>query len=165
MRFFYIPIIVIINFLLQTTLFNFLRIGGVAPNTALIIIVTIALLKGKKTGAILGLSVGLLQDLMFNDVIGVYTLIYFLIGYGVGLVDNKVYKENSFIALIFTGGATILFYLLFNFLMYFLAVDVSFKAMFKNIIFIELIYNLVLSIPIYKIVTRLFRSPRLSFRK
>lgn len=164
MRFFYISIMVIINFLLQTTIFQYFRIGGVIPNTSLIIIVSVALNKGKKYGAILGLSMGLLHDVMFNEVIGVYALLYFLVGYTVGLLDDKVYKENSIIALIFTGIVTIGFHILYYLLIYFLSVDISFKSMFRSITLIELVYNLVLSIPIYKLVTRLLKDHRLSFK-
>ncbi|MTI48512.1 rod shape-determining protein MreD [Sporosalibacterium faouarense] len=165
LSFFYYFVLIISNFLLQTTILQHFRIAGVVPNTTLIIIVIIALLKGKKVGGIMGISMGLLQDLMFNEVIGIYALIYFIIGYTIGLIDNKVYKENSLIALIFTFGATICFYILFYFLMFFLSVDISFNKVFKEIVFLEMIYNLILAFPIYKLITHIFRKPEFSFRK
>lgn len=164
MKSIYIPIIVIINFIFQTTILQYVSIGGVVPNTTLITLVSISLLKGKKTGSILGISMGLLQDIVFSDVIGVNALIYFFIGYLVGLVDNKVFKDNLWVALIFTLLSTVFFHILFYVLMYFLSINMSFMAIFRKIVLIELIYNMILSIPIFRVINKLFKGPRLSFR-
>lgn len=165
MKSFYIPIIVIVNFLFQTTLLQYIAIGGVVPNTTLIILVTIALLKGKKTGAILGISMGLLQDIVISEVIGINALIYFFIGYLVGIVDNKVFKDNLWIAVVFTGLSTIFFHALHYVLMYFMSIEVSFGVMFRNMVWIEFLYNTIFSVLIFKGITKLFKGPRLSFRR
>ncbi len=70
-------LIIIGNFILQSTVFSQISIFGVVPNTGLIIIVTIALLKGRRIGGVVGLLVGLLQDIIFSPVIGVNGFIYF----------------------------------------------------------------------------------------
>lgn len=48
MRIIITTLIVVLNFILQTTLFPYLAIQGVFPNTALIIVTSYSLLRGSK---------------------------------------------------------------------------------------------------------------------
>ena len=73
-------LIIFVNFILQTTLFPLLAIRGIFPNTALIIVTSYALLRGSKEGAIVGGFTGLLMDIFFSKMIGLYTLLYLVIG-------------------------------------------------------------------------------------
>ena len=164
MRFLVLPLIIVLNFIFQSTIFQSLSIGNVVPNTSLIIIISFALLKGKKVGSSLGLCIGLLQDVIFSEVIGINALIFFLIGYMVGLVDNKLFKENIWIILLLTLIATFVFHFLLYTLMYFLGYEISFMIMFKKVIALELLFNIILSVPIYKGIKKMFKSPKLSFR-
>ena len=52
MRIIITTLIVVLNFILQTTLFPYLAIQGVFPNTALIIVTSYSLLRGSKEGAL-----------------------------------------------------------------------------------------------------------------
>jgi len=165
LKYFIIAISVIFNFIFQSTIFQYFRIMDVAPNTSIIIIVTLALLFGKKTGAIVGLCIGLLQDVFFCDVIGVNTLIYFATGYIVGLTDKKVFKENLLLPFTFTGVTTISYHIIYFFFMYFLSINIHFIKLLKNVIFIEVIYNSVLSIFFYKQIIKLYNGTGINFRK
>lgn len=71
--------IIIINLILQSTILPYLDIMGVVPNTALVIVVIIALSKGKYYGGFFGLFIGLMQDIIFNITIGINGFIYFLL--------------------------------------------------------------------------------------
>jgi len=165
LRYFIITIVVLLNFLFQSTLFQYFSILGVVPNTSLILIVSFALISGKRTGAIIGICIGLLQDIFFCDVIGVNTLIYFIIGYLVGLTDQKVFKENMFLPFAFTGLSTLFYHIAYFFFMYFLSVSVQFMKLINDVVFIEMIYNSIISIFIYKKILQVYLEPRMSFRK
>lgn len=65
MRLLITALMVFINFILQTTLLQMFAIRGVLPNTALIIAVSYALLRGSREGAFVGIGAGLLQDIFF----------------------------------------------------------------------------------------------------
>jgi len=122
-------------------------------------------LKGKKLGGTIGVFVGLIQDIIFGNVIGVYGLIYFVIGYLVGLTDEKVFKENLLIPFAFAGAATVVFHLMYYTFMYFLGINVSFMLLFKKIMIIEVIYNSILAVFVYKNIAKLYRQPTMSFRR
>ncbi len=73
MRIIITTLIVVLNFILQTTLFPYLAIQGVFPNTALIIVTSYSLLRGSKEGALVGAGTGFLMDVFFHTYIGFYT--------------------------------------------------------------------------------------------
>ncbi|MFA5525133.1 MAG: rod shape-determining protein MreD [Tissierellales bacterium] len=165
MRYFIIAIIVLVNFILQSTILQYISIFGVIPNTSLILIVCISILAGKKTGSILGLILGFLQDMFFYDVIGIHALIYFIIGYTIGLTDKKVFKENLFLPFIFTALSTISFHLIYYIFMYFQSISIDLIVFFRNIVIIEMVYNSILSIFFYKQLLKLYRQPYITFGK
>lgn len=165
MRYFVITIIGIVSFLIQSTILQHVRIFGVIPNISLIIIVCLSLLAGKKTGSILGLVLGFLQDIVFFDVIGVHALIYFIISYLIGLTDKKVFKENLFLPFIFTIMATFVFHVIYFVFMYFSSINIDFTKLITNIVVLESIFNSLLSIIFYKQFLKLYRQPQISFGK
>lgn len=87
---------VIFCFLLQTSVFQFLKLADVMPNVLLILTVTLGLIRGKKAGIGIGFSCGLLIDIFFGDVLGQYALLYLLIGYINGCFNSFFMKTTSF---------------------------------------------------------------------
>ena len=158
-------LILMLNFILQTTVFKHFSIMGVTPNTALILVVIFALLRGKYSGAFTGLAAGLLQDIFFGNIIGINALIYFLVGYVVGLLDEKVFKENLVLPFLTMLGSTFVYHMIYYLFMIFLSRNVSFTTMLKDIVVIEMIYNSVLTILIYRKVLKHYRGPRIRFTK
>jgi len=55
LRWLIILCIVIFNFILQSTIIPHIAVLGVVPNTALIIVVSLAILNGKREGAVVGI--------------------------------------------------------------------------------------------------------------
>ncbi|MTI66696.1 MAG: rod shape-determining protein MreD [Firmicutes bacterium] len=159
MNVFIVVSIVIINFILQTTVFQYIDIFGVKPNTSLILVVVFALLNNKRFGGILGLLVGFLQDVIFSKVIGIYALIYFLVGYIVGLFNKVIFKANPVTPFIFTLLSTLVSYIVYHIFMYFFAMDIEFLDIIKSKALIEMIYNSLLSIFIYKKIAKYYEEP------
>jgi len=156
-------LIIVINFIFQSTLLPYMSVFGVLPNTSIIIIVIIALLKGRKVGSIVGLSMGLLQDIIFSPVIGVNGFIYFFIGYLVGMMESRLSKDNILIPFIMTAAVTIGYHLFYYLFMFFLAYNINFSAFFKKTILLEMVYNSLLSILVYKWFSKIFIVPSIRF--
>lgn len=85
MRFIIIIAILFVNIIFQSSIVPFIEIYGAKPDTLMILTIGFSLLSGAPTGAMIGFIGGLLQDLMFEDAIGMYAFIYSVIGYMVGL--------------------------------------------------------------------------------
>jgi len=153
-----ISLIIILNLILQSTVFQWIKIYGVLPNTALILVVSLSIYNGKNNGAIIGFCIGILQDIIFGRIIGSNALIFMLIGYLVGLMDQKIFKENLIIPFVLTALATV-FYETINLLLIFsLGYRIELFNVLKKMLIAEVIYNSILSPFIYFYVSKFFKS-------
>ena len=76
--------------LVQATLAPALRIGDVAPDIPLIVVVLLALRRGSEAGCLAGFAAGLLQDVAGGGLIGVQALTKAVVGFGVGALGGRL---------------------------------------------------------------------------
>lgn len=95
-------LVMIVNLVLLSTLFQHLRIFNIIPNTTIVLVVSYALLRGARGGGALGLFAGLMQDLLFGNSIGFYALLYLLCGIFCGQRSRDFYRENYLLPVVFT---------------------------------------------------------------
>ena len=76
--------------LVQATLGPALRIGDVAPDIPLIVVVLLALRRGPEFGCLAGFAAGLLQDVAGGGMIGVQALTKAVVGFGVGALGGRL---------------------------------------------------------------------------
>ena len=86
--------VIIIGFVLQTTLFQTLSFSGIAPNILIIITASYGFMFGRKRGIAVGFICGLLNDIFYGDVLGFYALIYLYIGAANGIFHSLFYHED-----------------------------------------------------------------------
>lgn len=156
-------LVVLINFILQTAIFPYISVFGVEPNIALLVVISMAIFKGRFYGAFLGFTIGVIQDIIFSPVLGVNSFILFFAGYIVGLIENKVIKDNLFIPLLLSILGTIYYNFTYYIFMFFLSKNISFLSFTKDVLLVEIIYNSILSMPIYKIFSKIFVVPQIRF--
>ena len=78
-------VMIIVGFILQTTLFRHLRIAGVSPNILVILTAIAGTMYGQYCGLFTGVISGLFVDMMFSSIIGVNIFIYAVIGFIIGI--------------------------------------------------------------------------------
>lgn len=104
-------------FLLQTSLFSFLRISGVVPNCLLILVITVAYTKGQNHAMVTGFFAGMLLDLCFSETVGFCAILYMVVAFLAGYANKIYYERDYFIpgALILAGEFvySFLYYILF----------------------------------------------------
>ena len=105
-------ILFVLCIIMQSTVFDFLRIAGVKPDLVLLLVIYFAFTNGPLKGALLGLGFGLLVDFQVGYNIGMNSLALMLAGFIAGWVETRMYKENLLIALLVTFIATTLSQLL-----------------------------------------------------
>lgn len=79
-----VPLLVILAFLLQTTVAPHLTFIGVQPDIILIVVIVIALLRGPVIGSVCGFAGGMLKDLVLLQTLGLDALSKTLVGYFAG---------------------------------------------------------------------------------
>lgn len=140
---------------LQPTLLNYIKICGAKPNLFLIFIVIMALLSGKRDGAVVGAAFGLMFDLLTGKMIGLHAVLYMYLGFFFGLMSENVLKKPTviisalavLIASPLTGCAEFLFRT-------FRVAELPFFYSFMYTILPEMIYSTVFSIPVYWILKK-----------
>lgn len=150
MRISIIGILLLIIHAMSATLFQNLRIGEIAPDFMIMIIVSFALLRGSKEGSIIGLAAGFLNDISFGVVVGPTAIIYAIIGYMCGKFNKNFYRENFIMPFICTLFSS-LFYSLVMVLGFMLRGKTNFIFFLKALIIPEMIYTITLSLVIYQL--------------
>jgi len=153
-----IGLIVVFNFIFESSLFQHIAIFGVKPDISLVIITSVAVLQGKDMGIITGAASGMLQDIVFGKPIGITSFSYMIAGYVTGLNSEKIFKENLIVPVIFTAVATLIRYTFTILFHYIIHLDLSLFVYLKNAVLPELVYNCIISVFIYKGLQVLFQK-------
>jgi rod shape-determining protein MreD len=144
---------IIILFLIQSAMFHYFQLAGIMPNLLLILVAATAYMRGRMTGLGIGFFSGLLVDLMFGSyILGLYALLYMLIGYMAGYT-NRVYSSDDYtlpiIIIAISDFIYGFFYYIFEFL---LRGRLNFLYYLRRLILPEIIYTVAVSIFLYKLL-------------
>lgn len=154
----YYTVALFIIILTQSTVLDYIKVYDVKPNLMLVFIVCIAFLNGSTEGAIVGLSMGLMQDMLFGRVLGLYALLGMYLGLVVGSVNKRLYRDNILIVVFFTFVSTIIYEIMVFVLSWFgyiIRGQVNLLRPLGEIILPEAIYNSFASIFIYIIIIKI----------
>ena len=155
MRIIFTAVLLIVNIAFQSTLFQLISIRGIAPNTAIIIIVSISLLRGRLEGLLTGFFAGLLQDIFFGGSLFFYAMLGMLTGYFCGGVNRNFYRENFILPLVVCAAATFLYNMSIYLSSLLMFGNISFFYCLLNKILPEIVYTSILSIVGYRLLFEL----------
>ncbi|MDI3280439.1 MAG: rod shape-determining protein MreD [Bacillota bacterium] len=141
--------------LLQNTAFSLLLFLGVKPDLVLLAVVAWALARGAKEGALLGGAAGLLLDLLRGHWVGLGAVTYLTTGYVVGLLEDRLFKENLLVPVVVSFFATFLDQLLFLLLGNSFGLGYPLFFTLWRITFPSMLYNAALAPLVYRQVQRL----------
>ncbi len=150
--------LIIVCFLLQTTVFKFLELGGIGPNILLVLTMSFGLMRGRKEGLLVGFFSGLLVDIFFGFAIGPFAMIYMFLGYCNGFFHKLYYVEDVLLPIIMIA-INELAYSLIMFVVFFMMrnrMDLMFY--FENVIFPELIYTILVTLVLYKLFNNINKA-------
>jgi len=147
-------VIAFLNFILQSVVFEQFRLFGIAPNTALILIVGASLIFGVRQGLVLASVAGILQDIFFSKALGEYTLVYCLVALALGLLEGKLYKDNWLTPITSMTGATLCFHVLFLAVAFFSRDIADFQVALFRIFPIEALLNTLVFMVFYRRIYR-----------
>lgn len=159
MRYWALAVILLLSYLVQSVMGPFLAIGGVVPNIVLVVVIVFGLLFGSRVGLAAGIAGGLLIDLTLGQLIGSHLLSLGTVGFVVGQVEDRVFKDNLLLAVL--GGVigsfigqVVLICCIWLFLRAVSWVD------FKETLLPSLVYDTVLCVLIYSRIYKYYRYLR-----
>lgn len=143
---------IIICFVLQSSLYQFFSLANVMPNLLLILVVSTAYMRGKVPGIVVGFFSGLLIDIMFGNLFGLYALFLMLIGYMSGYA-NKVYSKDDYtLPLILIAIADFVYQFLYYMFEFLLRGKLDLLFYIRRIIIPEIIYTVAAATIVYKLL-------------
>lgn len=157
--------LIIICFLLQSTLFTQFSIGGIVPNLLIIVTVSLGFLLGKKSGIAVGFICGMLVDLFFGSIIGLYTLIYMYVGYVNGLFKKIIFPEDIKLPLVLIIGSDLSYNLICYFFLFLLRGKFHFLFYFSHVIIPEIVYTSIIACLLYPLIHSIYRKLNNSEKK
>ncbi len=144
--------IIFVCFLLECTVFPNLSFATITPNLLVVVTSSFGFMRGKKEGMAIGFLSGLLVDIMFNDLVGFYALLYTLIGYGNGFFRKIFYPEDIKLPLILIAVSDFLYGNIVCIFMFIMRSKFHYFYYLKNIIIPELIYTILVTLVLYQVI-------------
>jgi rod shape-determining protein MreD len=132
----------------QITLF------GVSADVMPLVVMSVGLLCGSMTGAVMGFGAGLLVDLVLVQTLGITSLLYLLIGYWAGRVRELRDPAHGLVPVAAGAAATAVAQVGMAMLQFLLGVNAPVSGLLAQQIFVTILINTLISLPVYTIVRR-----------
>ena len=143
---------VLVTFLLQTTVFPNLAIASVAPNLLLILTVAFGFLRGKKEGLFLGFFCGLIIDLFYGDYLGFHALLYMYLGFFNGFVHNVYYDEDIKVPVLLVAVSDLVYNAVIYFVQFLMRGRLDVFYYLEHIILPEIVYTVLITMICYRLL-------------
>lgn len=145
-------ILILICFVLQSTVFRSLSFAGIVPNLLIILTSAFGFMRGDNEGILIGFFCGLLSDIFFGNILGFYAMIYMYIGYLNGKFNRIFYPEDIKLPIALIVVSDLSYAMLCYILMFLLNGKFHFLFYIKNVILPEVVYTIVVTCILYPII-------------
>ena len=141
-----IALMILLCFLLQSTVFQALAIGSISPN--LMIILTASF-------GFMGFFCGLLEDIFYGRLLGMHAIIYMYIGYGNGQFNRIFYGDDIKLPLSLISASELIYGLGTYMIMFVMRSRFAFFHYLTSIILPELLYTVIVTLFIYRLIYKI----------
>jgi rod shape-determining protein MreD len=142
---------------IQQAAISQISIFGVTADLGPLVVMSVGLLAGSMAGAIMGFSTGLLVDIVLFQTLGVTSLLYIVIGYWSGRVRELLDPAHGLVPLAMGAGATAVAGFGMALIQFLLGVDAPVSVLLLQQIFITILVNTLIALPVYHLVRRILR--------
>jgi rod shape-determining protein MreD len=139
----------------QQTAVSQISIFGVSADLGPLVVMSVGLLTGSLSGAIVGFGTGLLVDTVLVQTLGVTSLLYIAIGYWSGRLRELRDPAHGLVPLAAGAAATAVAGIGMTLIQFLLGVDAPVSFLLAQQIFITVLVNTLLALPVYALVRRI----------
>lgn len=151
-RFIVSILLIVICFLLQTTVFKGLAFGGIVPNLLIVLTASFGFMRGERTGLLIGFFSGLLADIFFGNVLGLNAMIYMYIGYTNGKFNRLFFPDDIKLPLLLIFLSDLAYGLLYYITLFLMRSRFQIDFYFLHIILPEIVYTLLMTLLLYPLI-------------
>jgi rod shape-determining protein MreD len=134
-----------------------ISIFGVSADLGPLVVMSVGLLAGSMAGAVFGFATGLLVDVLLFQTLGITSLLYIAIGYWSGRVRELLDPAHGLVPLGMGAAATAVAGFGMALIQFLLGVDAPVSALLLQQIFITILVNTLIALPVYHLVQRIIR--------
>ncbi len=145
-------LLILVGYLIQSTMIRILPMGGVAPNLLIILTSCFGFMRGKKDGMFVGFISGLVMDILFGGLVGFYALVYMVIGYLNGFFASIFYPEDVKLPVALITSSELVYCFIVYIFRFLIQGKLRFVYYFLHIILPEIVYTIFVTIIIYRII-------------
>ena len=147
-----VALMILISFLLQSTVFKALAIGSISPNLLVVLTSSFGFMRGKKEGLWVGFFCGLLEDIFYGRLLGMHAVMYMYIGYVNGYFNRIFYGEDIKLPIFLISVSELAYGLGTYAVMFLMRSRFAFFYYLTRIILPELVYTVILTLVFYRII-------------
>jgi len=142
---------------LQEAAVSQVTIFGVSADLTPLVVMSVGLLAGSMAGALVGFGIGLLVDVVLVQTLGVTSLLYIAIGYGSGRLRELRDPAHGLVPVALGAAATAFAGLGMTVIQFLLGVDAPVSLLLIQQVFVTVLVNTLLALPVYALVRRIIR--------
>jgi rod shape-determining protein MreD len=134
-----------------------ISIFGVSADLSPLVVMSVGLLAGSLPGAAMGFGTGLLVDTVLVQTLGVTSLLYIAIGYWSGRLRELRDPAHALVPLAAGAAATAVAGIGMTVIQFLLGVDAPVSWLLAQQIFVTVLVNTLLALPVYTLVRRVIQ--------
>ncbi len=141
-------------FLLQTSVFALFKLANTTPNILLVLVLSVAVMRGQKAGMLTGFFCGLLLDLVYGTWLGGFAFLYMLFGFADGFFHSVYFSDDTFFPLVLIAVNDFLYGLVMFVVYGMMHNHMHILFYLRTKILPEIIYTVVVGFVLYQILLR-----------
>lgn len=147
-----VTLLILVNFILQSSVFRGLAFAGIVPNLLIVLTSSFGLMRGEREGMFIGFFSGLLCDIFFGNILGFYALLYMYIGYFNGKFNEIFYPEDIKMPIALITVSDLTYGVVCYILLFLLRGKLDFLFYLKKVILPEAVYTIIVTCLLYPFV-------------
>lgn len=144
--------LIILCFVLQTTVFKAISFGGIVPNLLMILTASFGFMRGEKTGALIGFFCGMLSDIFFSSFLGLNALLFMYVGYINGKFHKIFYPDDIKLPLALILCSDFVYGIMYYLILFLLRGRFQFTYYLVHIILPETVYTIFVTMLFYPLI-------------
>ena len=140
---------------IQEAAISQVSIFGISADLTPLMVMSVGLLAGSLTGAVMGFATGLLVDTVLVQTLGITSLLYIAIGYWAGRLRELRDPSHGLVPLAAGAAATAVSGIGMTLIQFLLGVDSPVSLLLLQQLLVTILVNTLISLPVYAAVRRI----------
>ncbi len=150
-------LLALVTVVIQETAVSQVSIFGISADLTPLMVMSVGLLAGSMTGAVMGFATGLLVDTVLVQTLGITSLLYIAIGYWSGRLREVHDPAHGLVPVAAGAAATAVAGIGMTIIQFLLGVDAPVSLLLLQQLFITVLVNTLISLPVYALVRKVIQ--------